>query len=349
MILPGPILRPFLVTDFHATWKHMLAEEAKRKQNRSHLRKPPSILENLAALCSRVQRPPMKGFKILGATRKFAADCIVIDPPTDERTNADETETPAWNKLDPDLLESYFKFATNVLDDRGCILLFHSGSIRHSQLLMDTLDNFPEERGFQILKSIFVCTYQSGFTTSLNGNLEMMWISKAEILIRKGQKPMPIPKMQSNGKLVMPNWSPIDGNFCYNDLNTQPLGKGQLGSRRRTVDLMQTLFELITKPGEVILDCNLGYGASFLAAYNCGRYVCGMENRAKDIVDSCKKVVLQFESLHVPPEGRGKDVPKVADKKGKKPVLEEDCEALFDFDGFEDNNIQSLSESDTSA
>ncbi|KAL3686289.1 hypothetical protein R1sor_008863 [Riccia sorocarpa] len=164
------------------------------------------------------------------------------------------------------------------------------------------------------------------------------YVSKVEILIRRAfAKPMRLPKFGSKVKLTdlpidarMP--LPVVCNILYNDVLPTPLGKEELGGRRRTVNLMQTLFELTTRPAELILDFSTGNGSSIVAANNCGRYIFSMEKRTQTLIDCCKATIAAMEVDEAPKKPIAKDSPSAGDKKGKKHVLDDDIRPLFDDD-----------------
>jgi hypothetical protein len=53
------------------------------------------------------------------------------------------------------------------------------------------------------------------------------------------------------------------------------------GFEQVSVGFMQTVFELLTKPGDIVLDWAVGGGASFTAGYFLNRFVIGADGRSK--------------------------------------------------------------------
>jgi hypothetical protein len=59
------------------------------------------------------------------------------------------------------------------------------------------------------------------------------------------------------------------------------LGSEFAGSQRVSVGFIQSVLELLTMPGDIVLDWGVGDGSTFLAGDLCNRFVVGAEDRSK--------------------------------------------------------------------
>ena len=73
---------------------------------------------------------------------------------------------------------------------------------------------------------------------------------------------------------------PLSGNILYmgRDKNASSMGNF-LGGQRVTAGFMQSVIEMLSEPGDIVLDWRVGEGTSFLAGECSNQFVIGMEGR----------------------------------------------------------------------
>lgn len=66
------------------------------------------------------------------------------------------------------------------------------------------------------------------------------------------------------------------------------------GPCRLSVGFMQSVLELFTLPGDIVMDWTVGVGNTYLAGEYCGRFVIGVENRI-EFLEVAKRVLKDLE------------------------------------------------------
>jgi hypothetical protein len=77
------------------------------------------------------------------------------------------------------------------------------------------------------------------------------------------------------------NPSPAHSNLLGLHHRETGLGWEFAGSQRISVSFMQSVIELLTRPGDIVLDWAVGDGLTFFARDLCNRFVVGFENRTE--------------------------------------------------------------------
>ncbi|KAL3685558.1 hypothetical protein R1sor_003580 [Riccia sorocarpa] len=74
----------------------------------------------------------------------FAADCLYRDLPSGLNLDIDDNGPPLWNvyPVEDDLPKKLMTLGKSILDDRGCLIILHSGSLRSTQQIADALDAY---------------------------------------------------------------------------------------------------------------------------------------------------------------------------------------------------------------
>jgi hypothetical protein len=108
-------------------------------------------------------------------------------------------------------------------------------------------------------------------------------------------------------------------------LNHEDKSADFAGPMRLSVGFMQTVMELLTVPGDIFLDCNIGVGNTFWAGEFSGRFVIGMEEREQFVKEAA--IVLRDISKR-----EGKTVAQEKPREGKTINLEDsDDDELYNF------------------
>jgi hypothetical protein len=77
------------------------------------------------------------------------------------------------------------------------------------------------------------------------------------------------------------------------------IGSEFAGFQRVSVSFMQSVIELLTDPGDIVLDWAVGDGSTFLAGDLCNRFVVGVENR-KEFADLAERAIAEVRRKAAP-------------------------------------------------
>ncbi|KAL3686416.1 hypothetical protein R1sor_008990 [Riccia sorocarpa] len=100
------------------------------------------LVEALKALCSRINPFRPQGCFINRKETNVAVDCLFLDMPSGLKTSSSWGEVPDWNEYpeDDDLPRKLMNLGRVILDDRGCLIILHQGTLRSNQQIADELD-----------------------------------------------------------------------------------------------------------------------------------------------------------------------------------------------------------------
>ncbi|KAL3676712.1 hypothetical protein R1sor_026660 [Riccia sorocarpa] len=111
--------------------------------NKSSAQKAKVVLvEELKGLCSRIDAFRTQGYYINKKETNVAVDCLFLDMPSGFKISPARGEVPVWNEYpeDEDLPRKLMNLGRVILDDRGCIIILHPGTLRSTQQIADALD-----------------------------------------------------------------------------------------------------------------------------------------------------------------------------------------------------------------
>ncbi|KAL3688164.1 hypothetical protein R1sor_014473 [Riccia sorocarpa] len=115
--------------------------------NKTRTRKlPVPIIEELKKMCTAVASMRMSGFVLNKKQASFATDCLILDLPSGLNLEVADNGPPQWNVYpeENDLPRKLMTLGKSILDDRGCIIILHSGSLRSTQQIADALDAYTQ-------------------------------------------------------------------------------------------------------------------------------------------------------------------------------------------------------------
>ncbi|KAL3693567.1 hypothetical protein R1sor_007218 [Riccia sorocarpa] len=301
------------------------------------------LVEVLKGLCSRINPFRPQGCFINRKETNVAADCLFLDMPSGLKTSSSWGEVPDLNEYpeDDDLPRKLMNLGRVILDDRGCLIILHQGTLRSNQQIADALD--ANTSNWKHLASYDVNSDVPQFEPVRNMKV---FHSKADIFCKSGHT-FNIPKL---------DLAPFDLDNSRRDVamisnyNTFVPKKLDDGGRRKCVGFVQTLLENYTMLGDIVIDFAGGWGATLSAAFNCSRCCIALETR-KEALESMNLTVQRIEkkiqSLNSasdkPTSSRPSDpTPSSTKARGKRPLGEEDNlgDDLFGDDesgGFGDN------------
>ncbi|KAL3680473.1 hypothetical protein R1sor_023429 [Riccia sorocarpa] len=267
------------------------------------IKDPVPIVEELKKMCAALESKRAGGYLMNNKQVPTVADCLYLDLPTGLKIDEDDT-VPTWNIFpgEDDLPRKLMGLGRIILDDRGCLIILHQGTLRSAQQIADALDTYTG-----IWKQV---------TTYDEHRNYKIYHSKVEVFCKASHNFI-IPKLD------MP---PFDlensGRECsfisnYNQISTSKLDDG---GRRKCTGFVQTLLENFTAQGDIVIDFVGEWGATLQAANNCGRCCIVAETR-KNAFDSLQRVL---GSLHQP--AKANPEPSAAPQKslGKKPLGDDD-------------------------
>ncbi|KAL3675167.1 hypothetical protein R1sor_025115 [Riccia sorocarpa] len=264
-----------------------------------------------------VARP--SGFVLNRKEAPVAADCLYLDMPSGLRLSEDDIDVEAWNvyPADDDLPRKLMSLGRSILDDRGCLIILHAGSLRSTQQIAHALDAFSTY--WIPVASFDVISDVPQFESLQNMKV---YVSKVEVFC-KAWATFPVPKFDQ---------PPFDNEnsgrdaAIINNYNTTIPTKLDDGGRRKCTGFVQTLLENFTSQGDIVIDYAGGWGATIQAAFNCSRSCIAADLR-KEAFDSLRQCVVKIEEAEQTAAilDAGPSTQPVTDQtRGKKPLGEDD-------------------------
>ncbi|KAL3690169.1 hypothetical protein R1sor_016478 [Riccia sorocarpa] len=261
---------------------------------------PVPIIDELKKMCTAVAPMRMAGFLLNKKQVSFAADCLYLDLPSGLNLDVDDNGPPLWNvyPTEDDLPRKLMTLGKSILDDHGCLIILHSGSLRSTQQIADALDAYC-----QVWSPVFH--------------------SKVEVFC-KWNADFPIPK--SAGTPFDAENTGRDSAVIYN-YNTVVSKKLDDFGMRKCTGFVQTLLENFTKQGDIVIDFAGGWGATMHAAFNCSR-CCIVAEERKEALESLlmtqSSIAKSKKNLSPASSSQPSTQPDVRATKGKKPLGEDD-------------------------
>ncbi|KAL3702430.1 hypothetical protein R1sor_020452 [Riccia sorocarpa] len=236
---------------------------------------PVPIIEELKKMCTAVASMRMSGFVLNKKQASFAADCLILDLPSGLNLEVDDNGPLQWNVYpeEDDLPRKLMTLGKSILDDRGCIIILHSRSLRSTQQIADALDAYTQVwmpiASFDVVNDVPQYIIQKlKSSASLTLTLKSRNLLVPHLMLR-------IP----GGILAL-----------INNYNTSaPTKLDDLG-RRKCTGFLQTLLENFTRQGDIVIDFAAGWGASMQAAFNCSR-CCIVAEERKDALESLQLIL----------------------------------------------------------
>ncbi|KAL3687526.1 hypothetical protein R1sor_013835 [Riccia sorocarpa] len=107
------------------------------------IKDPVPIVEELKKMCATLDSKRAGGFLMNNKQVLTAADCLYQDLPTGLKIDEDDT-VPSWNifPVEDDLPRKLMGLGRIILDDRGCLIILHQGTLRCAQQIADALDAY---------------------------------------------------------------------------------------------------------------------------------------------------------------------------------------------------------------
>ncbi|KAL3688131.1 hypothetical protein R1sor_014440 [Riccia sorocarpa] len=186
------------------------------------IKDPVPIVEELKKMCSALDSRRADGFLLNKKPVQTAADCLYLDLPSGFKLDEEGT-VPNWNVFpgDDDLPRKLMGLGRSILDDRGCLIILHQGTLRSAQQIADTLDAYSQ---------IF------------HSKVEVFCKASHNFIIPKLD--MPPFDAENSGR---------DSSFICN-YNTVSSTKLDDGGRRKCSGFVQTLLENFTAQGDIVID-----------------------------------------------------------------------------------------------
>ncbi|KAL3689481.1 hypothetical protein R1sor_015790 [Riccia sorocarpa] len=277
---------------------------------------PVPIIDELKALCGRIKDQRASGHCINNARVASAADCQYLDMPTGYKLSEDG-EVPSWNMYPKvDLPRQLMNLGRSILDNRGCIIIVHPGTLRSTQQIADALDT--SSMYFKQITSFVVHNEEVQIEPLRNMKV---FHSKVEVFC-KIHHDFVIPKM--NIPAFDEENSGRDATMIVN-FNSGVAKRTGDGGRSKCVGFVQTLLENFTGHGDIVIDFVGGWGATLLAAHNCSRCCIAAETREEALKSLHHQVKLKSEKKTVGTSSRDQTgVTQEPVSRGKKPLTEED-------------------------
>ncbi|KAL3676973.1 hypothetical protein R1sor_026921 [Riccia sorocarpa] len=278
------------------------------------IKDPVPIVEELKKMCAALESKRAGGYLMNKKPVQTAADCLYLDLPSGLKLDEDDNEVPGWNIFpgDDDLPRKLMGLGRSVLDDRGCLIILHQGSLHSAQQIANALDAYS-----QVWKQVTSSDVQSDLPQFDEVRNYKVYHSKVEVFCKASHNFI-IPKLD------MPSFDADntgrDSSFIcnYNHLSSSKLDDG---GRRKCTGFVQTLLENFTAQGDIVIDFVGGWGATLQAANNCGR-CCMVAETRRDAYDSLQRVL---GSLHQPEQANPRLI--AAQQKSCREVLN----VVFDF------------------
>ncbi|KAL3701420.1 hypothetical protein R1sor_019442 [Riccia sorocarpa] len=210
-----------------------LTVDALQANKSSAVKEKVVLVEALKALCSRINPFRPQGCFINTKETNVAADCLFLDMPSGLKTFSSWGEVPNWNEYpeDDDLPRKLMNLGPVILDDRGCLIILHQGTLRSNQQIADALD--ANTSNWKHLASYDVNSDVPQFEPVRNMKV---FHSKADIFCKSGHT-FNIPKL---------DMAPFDPDNSGRDVamisnyNTFVPKKLDDGGRRKCVGFLQT-------------------------------------------------------------------------------------------------------------
>ena len=213
-------------------------------------------------------KPPLRQKKFL---IEFEADLIFLALPTGRTTMNALGPIPLWNPWLPNL-PSYFAHASNqLLTDEGCLAVLHLGDFLHSSTVAAGI---VATKAFECLGLWTVILEQPIHSED---GLSLLSLH-LDVFRRSGVK-LTVPVDRDFVPLDVGS-RPLSGNILHmgRDDSVSIMGNF-LGGQRVTAGFMQSVIEMLSAPGDIVLDWRIGEGTSFQAGECSNRFVIGMEGR----------------------------------------------------------------------
>ncbi|KAL3679569.1 hypothetical protein R1sor_022525 [Riccia sorocarpa] len=239
-------------------------------------------------MCSQLDIRRPTWFQLNKKQAQTAADCLYLDMSSGFKLDRDD-DVPDWNAFpeEEDLPRKLMGLGQSILNDRGCMIILHQGTLRISQQTVDVLDAYSQV--YHLKVEVF-CKASHHF-----------------IILKLDMAPF---NEDNSGR----ESSQINN---YNHTCTSKLDDG---GRRKCHGFVQTLLENFTGQGDIFIDFAGGWGATLQAANNCGRCCIVAETR-KDALESLQRVL---SSLHEPATTNPESERQTQKSLGKKPLGDED-------------------------
>ncbi|KAL3680407.1 hypothetical protein R1sor_023363 [Riccia sorocarpa] len=106
---------------------------------------PVPIIEHLTSICSSLETRRLAGFQMNNKQAQATADCLYLDLSSGLKIHPDDL-VPAWNVFpdEDDLPRKLMGLGRSILDDRGCLMILHQGTLRNAQQIADALDAYSQ-------------------------------------------------------------------------------------------------------------------------------------------------------------------------------------------------------------
>ncbi|KAL3694011.1 hypothetical protein R1sor_007662 [Riccia sorocarpa] len=281
---------------------------------------PVPIIDELKKMCTAVAPMRMAGFLLNKKQVSFAADCLYLDLPSGLNLDVDDNGPPLWNvyPAEDDLPRKLMTLGKSILDDRGCLIILHSGSLRNTQQIADALDAYCKV--WSPVASFDIVNEVPQFQPS---RAMKVFHSKVEVFC-KWNADFEIPKSACTS--FDPENTGRDSVVIYNYNTVVPKKLDDLGIRKCT-GFVQTLLENFTKQGDIVIDFAGGWGASMHATFNCSR-CCIVAEERKEALESLlmtqSSIAKAKEDFSPASSSQPSSQPDVRATKGKKPLGEDD-------------------------
>ncbi|KAL3693638.1 hypothetical protein R1sor_007289 [Riccia sorocarpa] len=280
---------------------------------------PVPIIEELKKMCTAVAQMRMAGFLLNKKQASFSADCLFLDLPSGLNLDVDNGP-PLWNvyPAEDDLPRKLMTLGKSILDDRGCLIILHSGSLRSTQQIADALDAYC-----QVWSPIASFNIVNDVPQFQHSHAMKVYHSKVEVFC-KWNTDFQIPK--SAGTPFDAENSGRDSAVIYNYNTIAPKKLDDLGMQKCT-GFVQTLLENFTRQGDIVIDFAGGWGTIMQASFNCSRCCIATEER-KEAFESLlltqSTIAKAKENLAPASSSQPSSQPDVRAAKGKKPLGEDD-------------------------
>ncbi|KAG0631975.1 hypothetical protein M758_1G295400 [Ceratodon purpureus] len=211
------------------------------------------------------------------------ADLIIIDTPFDSIVSGFGNQVPKWNSMGGKPKEWYstrFEFASRFLHDDGGILIFMPSGMNYEIMRLSIEHRLRT-------KCEWSCHQSEPLTHPLYDDM-MTYMFSALLLLKTGRaqgKPnwerLPKPlKLNSDPLLANTPEDPLRFLSLRNDVQTPTLGvdqKSLRGPHEKSDVFFQTLIDMCSKEGDIVVDLSASTGASLRACRASGRHFFGIE------------------------------------------------------------------------
>ncbi|KAL3695150.1 hypothetical protein R1sor_008801 [Riccia sorocarpa] len=270
-------------------------------------------------MCARTREQRKQGFVINKKNVSTAADCLYLDMPTGMKLSEDDDTVPSWNEYpEQDELPRKLMFlAAQILDDRGCIIIQHPGTLRSTQQIADVLDACAQL--FKQATSFFVHNETVQYEPTRNMKVHH---SKVEVFCKVITE-FSFPKYDMEPFDVENSGRDTSMIVNYNGQQAK-ISKLDDKGRNKCIGFVQTLLEKFTSQGDIVVDFIGGWGSTNMASTNCSRCCIVAETR-KDAFECLEHIIKNMEEPNKVPEPTGTPTSTVGQtSRGKKPLNEAD-------------------------